>query len=147
VQDSFAHALRDDAGGLHQIVHVLNYVEAIGDAYIERRDGVSHSNGMDSCTAEMQPRVEAATAATLELLQTATAVRATGDQALLDAYLDRWFTLRAGCHVDNQMCGNARWLSVARRGPTGPYLFGRKRRKDDVYDGQQLPDSRRRAAR
>ncbi|HEX6244884.1 MAG TPA: hypothetical protein VFZ61_28385 [Polyangiales bacterium] len=138
VQDSFAHALRDEASGLRQIVHVLNYIEAIGDDYSERRDGVSHSNGMDSCAAEMHVRVEGATTATLELLQTAIAVRNTGDPTALQAYLDRWFTLRAACSVENQMCANAKWLAVARRGPTGPYLFGRTRPADDVYDGRRL---------
>lgn len=138
VQDSFAHTLRDDASGLHQIVHVLNYVEAISDAYVERRDGVSHSHGMDSCGDEMRPRVEAATQATLELLQTAIAVRDAGDHAALAAYLDRWFTLHTGCYVQNQMCENPRWLAVARRGPTGPYLYGRTRSRDDVYDGQHV---------
>lgn len=138
VQDSFAHALRDDASGLTQIVHVLNYVEAISDDYVERRDGVSHSNGMDSCTEEMRPRVEAATAATLELLRTTIAVREAGNQAPLVAFLDRWFTLHPGCDVTNQMCQNSRWLAVARQGPTGPYLFGHKRPPDDVYDGRRV---------
>jgi hypothetical protein len=147
VQDSFAHALRDDASGLRQIVHVLNYLEAISDEYVERRDGVSHSNGMDSCTDEMRPRVEAATEATLQLLQTAIAVRDTGDHAAIDTYLDRWFMLRPGCNVANQMCGNPGWLEVARRGPTGPYLYGRSRPSDDVYDGQRVRDVTQHTAR
>lgn len=136
VQDSFAHALRDDASDLRQIVHVLNYVEAISDEYVERRDGVSHSNGMDSCGDDMAPRVEGATQATLELLNVMLAMRQSPDPAPLDAFFERWFTLRPGCHVSNDMCGNARWLEAARQGPTGPYLFGRSQSDDDVYDGE-----------
>jgi len=136
VQDSFAHAIRDDATDLRQIVHVLNYVEAITDEYVERRDGVSHSDGMDSCTEDQAPRVEAATQATLELVEAVLSYR-DGDATLLAGYLDRWFTLRPGCHVQNQFCGNERWLEVARQGATGPYLFGRSQPDDDVYDGRQ----------
>ena len=147
VQDSFAHALRDASSGLHQIVHVLNYVEAIGDEYSERRDGVSHSTGMDSCAEEMRPRVEAAIEATLELLQAAVVIRDTDDHAALEAYLERWFTLHPDCNVTNQMCGNPGWLEVARRGPTGPYLFGRSQRPNDVYDGQRVRGTAERVTR
>lgn len=136
VQDSFAHALRDDASDLRQIVHVLNYVEAISDDYFERRDGVSHSNGMDSCGEDMAPRVEGATQATLELLNVLVAMHDNPDAAPLDAFFERWFILRPGCHVGNEMCGNPRWLEAARQGPTGPYLFGRSQPDDDIYDGQ-----------
>ncbi len=140
VQDSFAHAIRDEASDLRQIVHVLNYVDAISDDYFERRDGVSHSDGMDSCTDDMRPRVEGATRATLELLEVLVTMHGDPDPAPLDAFLERWFTFRPGCYVPNDMCGNAHWLEVARDGPTGPYLFGRTRPEDDIYDGSRLPE-------
>jgi hypothetical protein len=121
-------------------VHVLNYVEAITNGYVERRDGVSHSDGMDSCTEDQAPRVEAATQATLELFEAVAEYHRTGDTSEPAAYVERWFTLKPGCHVGNQMCGNARWLEVAREGPTGPYLFGRSQEEDDVYDGETLEE-------
>jgi len=129
-QDSFSHMLRDRSSGLHKVVNVLNYVDAVTLSYEEARDGLPHSGASDSCAGQTEQAVAAATEATMELMRTARLAR-TGDyEPALQAFLDRWFTLIPDCNVENQMCGNPEALEIARQKPTGPYLpLQRKRSK------------------
>mgnify|MGYP001615750467 FL=1 len=125
VQDSFAHNLRDEAGGYREILAILNYVEAIGGDHDEARDGIAHSDSMDDCMAEPgEPggTVDAAVAATVDLFITLRALRSGLDPAAVDAFLARWFVYRPGCTVADGFCGNQRWLDVLREHQTGPYL-------------------------
>lgn len=128
VQDGFGHMLRDRATGLHEIVYVLNYVDAITLSYREARDGLPHSGGMDSCAGETKDAVTGATQATRELLNVMTAAVRQNRDPSLSEFLDRWFVLHPGCTVENEMCGNPDALAIARKKPTGPYLPLQRRR-------------------
>ena len=130
VQDSFSHMLRDRASGLHEVVHVLNYVDAITLHYREARDGLPHSSARDTCAGETTQSVTAATTATLELMRLLRLAIAQEQSPALDAFLDRWFVLRPGCDVDNEMCGNPEALAIARKHPTGPYLPVQRHRSE-----------------
>ena len=127
-QDSFSHMLRNRSSGLHEVVNVLNYVDAITLNYKEARDGLPHSGGRDSCAGQTEQAVAAATEATMELIRAAR-LMGTGDyEPALHAFLDHWFVLIPGCNVENQMCGNPEALAIARQNPTGPYLPLQRRR-------------------
>ncbi len=127
-QDSFSHMLRDRGSGLHQVVNVLNYVDAVTLDYSEARDGLPHSGARDSCEGQTAQAVVAATEATMEVMRIARLMRMGDYEPALQAFLDRWFTLVPGCNVENQMCGNPEALAIAREKPTGPYLPLERRR-------------------
>jgi hypothetical protein len=125
VQDSFSHAMRDEADGLRVVVEVLNYADAISSHFSESRDGLAHSDGMDDCLGApgaADGTAQAAVEATIDLFIAARAVLLDQDAAALEAFLDRWITLRPGCDADNVYCGNERWLEVVRTEQTRPYL-------------------------
>jgi hypothetical protein len=127
-QDSFSHMLRDRSSGLHKVVNVLNYVDAVTLNYKEARDGLPHSGARDSCAGRTEQAVAAATEATMELMHIARLARTGDHEPALEAFLDRWFTMVPGCNIENQMCGNPQALAIARQEPTGPYLPVQRRR-------------------
>ena len=45
-----------------------------------------------------------------------------GDEALLDEFCDKWFTLRSECYDNYELCQSEHWLEVAKRDETHPYL-------------------------
>lgn len=121
VQDSFAHSLRDADN--QRVFHVMNYVEAIDGTLVEARDGLPHSQTMDTCGVGNAPLVQAAADASLDFV-----VAALGDELLegrpgaVDAVMDRWMTPAAAtCTRENAYC-DAPWLGFASRDFTRPYL-------------------------
>ena len=122
VQDSFSHMIRDEADGFRAIISVLNFSEAVANTLDEERDGFAHSNVMDSCGPETDPIVRAAQEATKQLFISAGDIRLSGDLEAATPFLDEWYTLREGCSDENDYCGNAHWVQLARDSPTQPFL-------------------------
>ncbi|MBM4378810.1 MAG: hypothetical protein FJ086_05840, partial [Deltaproteobacteria bacterium] len=120
VQDSFAHSLRSED---HQrVLHVLNYVEAIHGTLQEERDGLPHSQTMDTCGVGNAPLVQAAADASLDFVVAALGEDLLGgDTTAVDAVLDRWMTPEEGCTAANRYC-EAPWLTFAAQDYTRPYL-------------------------
>ncbi len=129
LQDSFSHTLRSDADGLRSIVTVLNYIDAIAPDFDERRDGLAHSVTLDDCfhpaAAEL---TEAAIQASYELIL---ALQSADPEVALEDFFDTWLSLREGCTLANEFCDNRRWLDLARREQTEPFL-------DDFFGCQQV---------
>ena len=128
LQDCFSHTVRSEEDGLKKIVHVANYVDAISEGYGEKRDGLAHSDYMDRCEkAALAPRVKVTEEATAELFGAVTVAMEQGNPSSTEAVLESWISLKPGCDFDNDMCGNHRMLTLARRDPTEPYfdmIFG-----------------------
>ncbi len=123
LQDSFSHTIRADQDGLHSIVHVLNYVDAIYSGFDENRDGLAHSDHMDRCMSrDVEELVDAAVTATGELLVAVLRQFGGSDDGAVERVLDSWLILRPGCTKDNDFCGNERWLKTVRKDQTGPHL-------------------------
>lgn len=120
LQDSFTHTLRTD--DLRRIRHVMNFVEPLGPDHDEARDGLPHSNALDTCDeTEIAPLKEAATDASVEMLNAALKrITGTGPEAGV-AVLDSWITYEAGCHIGNDYC-QTKWLEIAKQDLTGPFL-------------------------
>ena len=126
IQDSYAHALRDEE---MQVVAVSNFVDAVEQRYYEPRDGPGHSDRLDECDAEASAfdelRVVAARDETDALFAAATPAFADPSDAqrldkLAEPVLDRVFALRDGCTYANDYCDNA-WLPLAESDLTEPY--------------------------
>jgi hypothetical protein len=123
LQDSFSHSIRADQDGLHSIVHVLNYVDAIYSGFDENRDGLAHSDHMDRCgSTDIEELVDAAVTATGELLVAVSRQFGGSDDGEVERVLDSWLILQPGCTKENDFCGNDRWLETVRKDQTGPYL-------------------------
>jgi hypothetical protein len=121
VQDSFAHSLRDAEN--QRVFHVMNYVEAINGTLLESRDGLPHSQTMDTCGVGNASVVQAAADASLDFV-----VAALGDELLegrpgaVDVVLERWMSPAAAtCTRENAYC-DAPWLGFASQDFTRPYL-------------------------
>ena len=122
LQDSFAHTIRSDASDFKTIVHVLNYVDAIYKSFDESRDGIAHSRHLDRCgEADVVELKDAGDSAMEDLLAAFLQSRAE-DATALDDLLDEWVTLEEGCTTDNDFCGNATAVAIARQDATGPVL-------------------------
>ena len=123
LQDSFAHTLRTE--DYRQILHAMNYVDAIGGSHDEDRDGMAHSDSMDDCTTGGRERVEAAIEATVDLLIAARERFSDKDPNAVVHVLDKWLTLQPAeeCTLANAYC-NANMLAHARVKQTAPYLEG-----------------------
>jgi uncharacterized protein (TIGR03382 family) len=120
VQDSFAHSLRAEDN--QRVLHVLNYVEAIHGTLLEERDGLPHSQTLDTCGVGNAPLVQAAADASLDFLVAALGEELLGgDTAAVDVVLDRWMTPTDGCTAANRYC-DAPWLTFASQDLTRPYL-------------------------
>ena len=122
LQDSFSHSIRSDGYDLRKIAYVLNYIDAISTDFVESRDGIAHSRYLDRCTeSDVAELFAAADQATADLFE-AFLSQQEGDEAAIDALLDKWLTLQEGCTLENDFCDNARWLEAARRDPTSTYF-------------------------
>lgn len=125
LQDTFSHTLRSDADGLRKIVHVVNYVEAIGNHFDERRDGLAHSVAMDDCfRSDMAELTDAAIEASIDFFIAVRQQYNGWDPHAVEHVLDKWVTLKPGCTFEDHFCGNERWEKMARTDPTGPYVEG-----------------------
>ncbi len=123
IQDSFSHTLRTP--DLRRIVHVFNFLEAASGSwrsarYEVRRDGLRHSNAMDSCspdgaTAPLYNAAEQASRDFLIIVLFGEASRTLGD---VEPFLSRWLTYEAGCDPDGACQSD--FVSVARQRPTTP---------------------------
>ncbi len=113
VQDSFSHSFRTD--GFHRVTHFFNYADAISPRYDEARDGFRHSGSMDKCGHATETITNAATEATVALLN------AVNSQPALDAMLAQWVTIQPGCNRENAYCDSP-WLALAAQDVTEPYL-------------------------
>jgi hypothetical protein len=121
VADSFSHTIRAEAHGLRRVATVFNYVDAIGPDFDEARDGMRHSDTLDLCLLpEAADLTAAATRATYELVLAALAYEQ--EPQALEAFLDDWISWAPECVADNDYCGSARWVELARRKQTTPYL-------------------------
>jgi hypothetical protein len=125
LQDSFSHAIRSDQDQLRQVVHVMNYIDAITTDFKEKRDGLAHSNSFDKCNdSAIKPLSDAAVAATADLFAAVRDQFHGLDPGATEAVLDEWLTLKPGCTFENDFCDNGHWIEVARRDQTGPYVRG-----------------------
>ena len=122
LQDSFAHMIRSEQDDMRKVVHVLNYVDAIGTNFNEDRDGLAHSDSMDDCETNPGKNVEAAADATIELFYAWRGERTGLAPGAVVRVLDRWVTLKPGCTKENNFCENPDWLALVREHQTKPYL-------------------------
>ncbi|MFK8002150.1 MAG: hypothetical protein AB8H86_21325 [Polyangiales bacterium] len=118
LQDSFSHTLRTQ--DMRRLVHIFNYIEAIGDRHNDARDGLRHSGELDSCIvggASSSLFLAAREASTQLVEQVLNAEGSNlGDAS---AALDTWLGYEAGCTLDNDYCDNA-FLETARIRTTAP---------------------------
>ena len=144
VQDGFSHTLRDPA--MRDVVHVMNYIDAVTRSLDEERDGLAHSSAADDCVivgpvgdgSLDRDRVFATVEASSDLLVTVNRIlrrepSSWSDRTLLDeeleSYFLRWFRLadpaRLGdfseCTEANDYCDSP-WLGTARLEPAAPLL-------------------------
>ena len=123
LQDSFSHTIRDDADGLRTIVHVMNYVDAIGSNFDEDVSGLAHSDSMDDCLdAATTDTFAAAIEATIDLFYIARAVWTNTEPDAVQNLFDKWFLFREGCDADNDYCDNGRWLEQTQKHQTKAYF-------------------------
>ncbi len=123
VQDSFSHTVRSEESDWHEILHVLNYIDAINDDIDEEQDGLAHSARMDECNhPDVAPIADAAVVATGELFLALVAELREGDGEAVEEFMDDWLTLRPGCDLSNELCGHPEELTLARKKPTEPIL-------------------------
>ncbi len=118
-QDTFSHTIRSD--DLHQIYHVMNYVDAASVGHDEERDGLAHSVSMDDCFGAASEIAEIATIATSELMRAFMVDYTTGRDDAVDQVLDDWLEYKPGCTMQNDYCGS-RWVEIARQKQTKPIL-------------------------
>ena len=123
LQDSFSHTIRDDADGLRTIVHVMNYVDAIGSNFEEDVSGLAHSDSMDDC---LDPATDdtfaAAIEATIDLFYIARAIWTDTEPDAVENLFDKWVLLREGCGPENDYCDNSRWLEQTQKKQTKAYF-------------------------
>jgi hypothetical protein len=120
LQDSFSHSIRS-TGGLREIVHVLNFVDAIYTSFQESRDGIAHSRYLDKCfEADSLELTEAAQRASVLLFDAFLQARAHDDGAI-GAVLDAWVA-QADCELNDPDCVDPKWLEAARTDPSRPLL-------------------------
>ena len=115
IQDAYTHMLRD---GDLRVVTVCNFVDAVTGKLKEGRDGLPHSDTLDTCDEDDPldaPRVRAARQASIDVVLAAFA----DDDTALGAVLDRVYDLRDGCTVDNDYCDSP-YLERAREGLSEP---------------------------
>ncbi len=122
LQDSFSHTIRDEHDEFRSVLTVFNFVEAVSGTLRESRDGLPHSDAMDRCSEETAELRAAATRATGELFLAAREVFLGRDAQAVESILDAWLRYRAGCSVADEFCDNGRWLTLARRDPSEPFI-------------------------
>lgn len=118
LQDSFSHTLRTQ--DMRSLVHIFNYIEAIGDRHNDARDGLRHSGELDSCIVggASSSLFLAAREASTQLVEQVLDAEGSnlGDAS---AALDTWLGYQAGCGLENDYCDNA-FLETARIRTTAP---------------------------
>ncbi|MFT5352827.1 MAG: hypothetical protein ACI9KE_000024 [Polyangiales bacterium] len=118
LQDSFSHTLRTP--DMRRLVHIFNYIEAIGDTHDDARDGLRHSGELDACYVggASSSLFLAAREASTQLVEQ---VLDAPDAQLGDASaaLDAWLGFEPGCTIENDYCNNA-FLETARLKATAP---------------------------
>jgi hypothetical protein len=121
LDDSFSHTIRTD--DMRQIIHVLNYADAIAGNWDEERDGLRHSDAMDKCNREMGPVLEGVLQISIDLVFAATAVINGEDDELTGvvALMDKWLAFKEGCDMSNNYC-DSQWAARAKADPTLPYV-------------------------
>ena len=119
VEDSFAHSVR--SADLSTIIHVLNYVEGIAGTLEPNRDGLAHSNHMDTCDGETVPIVEKAVEAATQLIRAFDLAVEQRNSAPLNIFIERWLKYTPGCDESNAYCDSP-WAPLAKKDPVGPYL-------------------------
>lgn len=119
LQDSFSHALRTP--DFKRVIHVMNFIEAIGSDFAAHRDGLAHSNAMDRCFDEAADVARASEEATEDLLHAFAIGLRDGSEEPLVAVLDEWLTYEPGCDSSNAYC-DAPHLELARTDPTRAFL-------------------------
>lgn len=138
LQDSFSHTLRTQ--DMRRLVHIFNYIEAIGDRHNDARDGLRHSGELDSCIVggASSSLFLAAREASTQLVEEVLDAEGSnlGDAS---GALDTWLGYEAGCTLDNDYCDNA-FLETARLRTTAPVGtcgmgFGIMGRGDDAPSG------------
>lgn len=115
LQDSFSHTVRSN--DLHQIVHVMNFLDAITDDYDVQRDGLAHSYGMDECVSKNEPIYRSAKIASSQLLEI---FISENSQTFLDVEED-WLMYSPGCSLEDRFC-NSVWYENVTSDPTGPIM-------------------------
>lgn len=119
LQDSYAHALRDDE---RHVATLFNYVEPQLASYDSARDGHPHLGAWDGCEAEdTQERVQAATDATAALMRALAAPGTRAERlARAEQTLQAWLVPERGCDEANGWCEDriaARGCSTGVGGP------------------------------
>lgn len=115
LQDSFSHTVRTN--DLHQIVHVMNFIDAVSEEYNATRDGLAHSYGMDECSQKNLPITQTAQDATTDLLQ----IFVTPSAEVYIQLEDNWLTFHSGCNLENKFC-NSIWYDNVTDEPTQPVV-------------------------
>jgi hypothetical protein len=110
VQDGFSHNLRSSDGT--RITTVLNWVDYANKVLLEPRDGPPHMTALDDCNATDPDRLQRRQLvddATLQILRATVEPGAdpAAKLARLDQILDQYFTVQAGCTLDNGYCGSS----------------------------------------
>ncbi|MEM9068284.1 MAG: hypothetical protein AAGE52_07245 [Myxococcota bacterium] len=122
LQDSFSHTIRDEADEFRTILTVLNFADAVAGTLRESRDGLPHSNALDSCDERTEGTFQAASRASRDLFIASRDFFRGRNLDAVQSVLDAWVRYREGCNEENGFCGNERWLEVLREEPTGPFL-------------------------
>ena len=123
MQDIFSHTIRDDADGRRTIVHVMNYVDAIGSNFEEDVSGLAHSDSMDDCLDPAPAATfAAAIEATVDLFYIARAIWTDTEPDAVENLFDNWLLLREGCGPENDYCDNGRWLAQTQKSQTKAYF-------------------------
>lgn len=135
LQDSYAHALRDETD--MKIIAVENYIDLVLAKYEEVRDGPGHSERLDQCNEHDTfdaGRIE--TARALEAIDAQLAA-GTQDTTATATVFDDIFSYRAGCTFANRYCDSL-WYRKATEQISEPYEVGcglLKRRSDKNGSG------------
>ena len=144
IQDSYAHALRDDAD--MRIIAVANYLDVVMDGYSSGRDGPGHSERLDQCNehdAFDLPRIDAArrdSARVFAALDTQFAVDGL-DTSAFTATLQTIFDYKSGCTQENSYCGGL-WFKKSIEEISEPHEIGcglvKSQTHDDHHQSQQI---------
>ncbi len=122
MQDSFSHTVRNESDGFRQIVTIFNYSEAVSGTIEHDRDGIAHSEAMDSCDGRNEPILTAVTRATRDVFVAARELFRGRNPNAGAEVVDQWVTLASDCGPSAGYCGNQHWVDFATSEPTGPVL-------------------------
>lgn len=141
VQDSYAHALRDEND--FKVIAVSNYLDVVMDGYSNGRDGPGHSERLDQCNendAFDLPRIDAArrdSARAFDTLDQQMAANGSDTTAFVST-LQSVFDYKSGCTADNEYCGGL-WYKKAKEEISEPYEVGCGLVKSHSHDDHHHP--------